>query len=45
VQTGQVLLTIEGGGQCVAFSPDGKQLALGSQANALTVRDAHTGRQ
>jgi WD40 repeat protein len=43
-QSGQELLTLQGGGGSVAFSPDGKRLA-GPSGGGLRVWDAQTGQE
>jgi WD40 repeat protein len=43
--TGKELFTLSGGGHGVAFSPDGKRLASGSQEGLVTVWDAGTGKE
>jgi WD40 repeat protein len=44
-QTGQELLTCEGGGIDVAFSPDGKRLTCASGDKTVKVWDAQTGQE
>jgi WD40 repeat protein/tRNA A-37 threonylcarbamoyl transferase component Bud32 len=42
--TGAELMILSGGGLGVAFSPDGKLIASGSQEGSVTIWDAHTGK-
>src|SRR5262249_17416037 len=39
------LLSLQGGGIALAYSPDGKRLASASNDNPMKVRDAQTGRE
>jgi WD40 repeat protein/tRNA A-37 threonylcarbamoyl transferase component Bud32 len=43
--TGKECFTLSGGGLGVAFSPDGRRLASGSQEGLVTVWDAGTGKE